>query len=159
MELLDYEGEIIEIAVLPNYRNNGYAQLLINNFVKFLSGKEFLYLEVRENNIKAIELYKKIGFEQYNIRKHYYRDGVNAILFRKKLISWKMKSLLELNQVAMETAVAVLKNRTELLANVVSSQIKTHMQFGGVMPEIASRLHLENVGYTIKAALDESKII
>jgi len=83
----DYEGEIIEIAVLPNYRNNGYAQLLINNFVKFLSGKEFLYLEVRENNIKAIELYKKIGFEQYNIRKHYYRDGVNAILFRKKLIS------------------------------------------------------------------------
>ena len=60
----DYEGEIIEIAVLPNYRNNGYAQLLINNFVKFLSGKEFLYLEVRENNIKAIELYKKIGFEQ-----------------------------------------------------------------------------------------------
>lgn len=57
-----------------------------------------------------------------------------------------------------ETAVAVLKNRTEVLANVVSSQIKTHMQFGGVMPEIASRLHLENVGYTIKAALDESKI-
>lgn len=83
----DYEGEIIEIAVLSDYRNNGYAQLLINNFVKFLSGKEFLYLEVRENNIKAIELYKKIGFEQYNIRKHYYRDGVNAILFRKKLIS------------------------------------------------------------------------
>ena len=61
-----------------------------------------IYLEVRENNIKAIELYKKIGFEQYNIRKHYYRDGVNAILFRKKLISWKMKSLLELNQVAMK---------------------------------------------------------
>ena len=86
-KIVAYEGEIIEIAVLPNYRNNGYAQLLINNFVKFLSGKEFLYLEVRENNIKAIELYKKIGFEQYNIRKHYYRDGVNAILFRKKLIS------------------------------------------------------------------------
>ena len=87
-EIFSIEKECFELlAVLPNYRNNGYAQLLINNFVKFLSGKEFLYLEVRENNIKAIELYKKIGFEQYNIRKHYYRDGVNAILFRKKLIS------------------------------------------------------------------------
>lgn len=83
----NYEGEIIEIAVLPNYRKNGYAQLLINSFIEFLNGKEFLYLEVRENNINAIKLYKKIGFEQYNIRKHYYRDGENAILFRKKLIS------------------------------------------------------------------------
>lgn len=57
-----------------------------------------------------------------------------------------------------ETAVAVLKNRTELLCNVISSQIATHIKFGGVMPEIASRLHLENVGYTIQTALEKAKI-
>lgn len=57
-----------------------------------------------------------------------------------------------------ETAVAVLKNRRDLLANIVSSQIKSHMQFGGVMPEIASRLHLENIGYTVRAALEESRV-
>ena len=64
-----------------------YDQYIIKKSKRILNCKNFLNIEIRENNIKAIELYKKIGFEQYNIRKHYYRDGVNAILFRKKLIS------------------------------------------------------------------------
>ena len=83
----DYEGEIIEVAVLPDCRRYGYATSLIDSFINFLVKREYLYLEVRKDNIKAIELYKKIGFEQYNIRKGYYRDGVDALLFRKKLIS------------------------------------------------------------------------
>ncbi len=57
-----------------------------------------------------------------------------------------------------ETSAAILKNRTELLSNVISTQIKTHQQFGGVMPEIASRLHLENVGYVLDTCFKEAKI-
>lgn len=44
-----------------------------------------------------------------------------------------------------ETAVALLKNGTELLANSVNTQIEDHKRFGGVYPELASRLHLENI--------------
>ena len=41
-----------------------------------------------------------------------------------------------------ETAVAVLKNGREVLANVVSTQIELHKKFGGVVPEVASRKHI-----------------
>lgn len=57
-----------------------------------------------------------------------------------------------------ETAIAILKNRTELLANVVSTQIAIHQKYGGVMPEIASRLHVENISCVLKEALEQSKI-
>ncbi|MBQ2776100.1 MAG: tRNA (adenosine(37)-N6)-threonylcarbamoyltransferase complex transferase subunit TsaD, partial [Peptococcaceae bacterium] len=42
-----------------------------------------------------------------------------------------------------ETAVAVIKNGHEMLSNVVSTQIEIHRRYGGVVPEIASRKHLE----------------
>ena len=54
-----------------------------------------------------------------------------------------------------ETAVAILKNG-ELKANVISSQIEVHQKYGGVMPEIASRLHLENIGAVLDEALKKS---
>jgi N6-L-threonylcarbamoyladenine synthase len=57
-----------------------------------------------------------------------------------------------------ETAVAILAEGKELLANLVSSQIKVHQQFGGVVPEIASRKHLEQVNRLISLALEEAKL-
>lgn len=56
-----------------------------------------------------------------------------------------------------ETAVAITKNG-ELLCNVISSQIEVHRKYGGVMPEIASRLHLENILPVLDEALAISKI-
>jgi N6-L-threonylcarbamoyladenine synthase len=55
-----------------------------------------------------------------------------------------------------ETAVGIVADGRELLANVISSQIDIHTQFGGVVPEIASRKHLENVNKVIAAALKEA---
>ena len=57
-----------------------------------------------------------------------------------------------------ETAFAILKNGKELLSNTISTQIATHVKFGGVMPEIASRLHLENIGYVFKECFETAKI-
>ena len=57
-----------------------------------------------------------------------------------------------------ETSIAILKNGKELLANVVSTQIETHKKFGGVMPEVASRLHVENITVCINKAMEEAKI-
>ncbi|MCQ9353605.1 tRNA (adenosine(37)-N6)-threonylcarbamoyltransferase complex transferase subunit TsaD, partial [Corynebacterium sp. 209RC1] len=42
-----------------------------------------------------------------------------------------------------ETSVAVLRNEAELLSNVIASQIASHQRFGGVVPEVASRHHVE----------------
>jgi N6-L-threonylcarbamoyladenine synthase len=61
-----------------------------------------------------------------------------------------------------ETAAAVIKENdkgtADILSNIVSSQIEEHKKFGGVVPELAARAHLENIEYIIDAALKESKI-
>jgi len=57
-----------------------------------------------------------------------------------------------------ETSVALLAEGREVLSNIISSQIKIHQVFGGVVPEIASRHHLENINSVLNQALDESQI-
>lgn len=57
-----------------------------------------------------------------------------------------------------ETAVAVVKNGREVLSNVINSQIKIHEKYGGVVPEIASRNHIETISGVTKQALEEAKI-
>ncbi len=68
------------------------------------------------------------------------------------------KIILAIESSCDETSIAVLKNDTELLANIVSTQIAIHQKYGGVMPEIASRLHVENIGVVLKEALETAKI-
>ncbi|MDE5757714.1 MAG: tRNA (adenosine(37)-N6)-threonylcarbamoyltransferase complex transferase subunit TsaD, partial [Allobaculum sp.] len=55
-----------------------------------------------------------------------------------------------------ETAASVVKDQREVLSSVVSSQIDTHTQFGGVVPEVASRLHVENISVVIQEAIEKS---
>lgn len=57
-----------------------------------------------------------------------------------------------------ETAAAVVKNGREVLSNVISSQIELHKLYGGVVPEIASRKHVEKINQVIKEALEEAHI-
>lgn len=56
-----------------------------------------------------------------------------------------------------ETSVSIVKNGREVLSNTILSQIKTHQLYGGVVPEIASREHLEAINYVIKQSLEEAK--
>lgn len=57
-----------------------------------------------------------------------------------------------------ETAAAVVKNGREVLSNIISSQIVIHRKFGGVVPEIASRKHIENIMPVIDEALQQAKV-
>jgi putative glycoprotease GCP len=57
-----------------------------------------------------------------------------------------------------ETAAAVVKNGKEVLSNVISSQVALHAEFGGVVPEIASRNHLEKIDEVIRLAVKEAGI-
>ncbi len=55
-----------------------------------------------------------------------------------------------------ETAAAIVKNGRQILSNVINSQIKIHQQFGGVVPEIASRKHIENIAGVVDGAFQEA---
>ncbi|SFB26331.1 MULTISPECIES: tRNA (adenosine(37)-N6)-threonylcarbamoyltransferase complex transferase subunit TsaD [unclassified Bacillus (in: firmicutes)] len=57
-----------------------------------------------------------------------------------------------------ETAVAIVKNGTEIITNVVASQIESHKRFGGVVPEIASRHHVEQITLVIEEAMKKAEI-
>ena len=57
-----------------------------------------------------------------------------------------------------ETAAAVVKNGREVLSNVISSQIEIHEKFGGVVPEIASRNHVEAISNVVKKALKDANV-
>lgn len=57
-----------------------------------------------------------------------------------------------------ETAASVVKNGREILSNIISSQIDIHTLYGGVVPEIASRKHIERINQVIEEALLEAKV-
>lgn len=57
-----------------------------------------------------------------------------------------------------ETSVAVIENGNKILSNIVATQIKSHKRFGGVVPEVASRHHIEQVTYCIDDALCEANV-
>lgn len=57
-----------------------------------------------------------------------------------------------------ETSVSVVKNGREVLSNVINSQIKIHEQYGGVVPEIASRSHVEVINAVMKEALKKAGV-
>jgi len=58
-----------------------------------------------------------------------------------------------------ETSVAILKNEDQLLSNIIASQVESHKRFGGVVPEVASRHHVEVITLCIQDALQEAGII
>ena len=66
-----------------------------------------------------------------------------------------MTRILAIESSCDETAVAITEDG-KLLCNVISSQVAVHAKYGGVMPEIASRLHCENIDVCLKEALEQS---
>lgn len=57
-----------------------------------------------------------------------------------------------------ETAASVVKNGREVLSNIVNSQIEIHTQYGGVVPEIASRNHIDNISTVVQEAIKQANI-
>lgn len=66
--------------------------------------------------------------------------------------------LLAIESSCDETACAIVKNGHEILSNIVSSQIDVHSQYGGVVPEVASRIHVENISIVIREALKAAAV-
>ena len=68
-----------------------------------------------------------------------------------------MSRILAIESSCDETAVAITDDG-KLLANIVSSQVAVHVKYGGVMPEVASRLHTENIDVCLKEALEQAHL-
>lgn len=68
------------------------------------------------------------------------------------------KYILAIESSCDETSAAVVVNGREVLSNIIASQIDTHKKFGGVVPEVASRMHIEVVSGVVREALEEAGV-
>lgn len=68
------------------------------------------------------------------------------------------KYILAIESSCDETSAAVVLNGREILSNVIASQISTHEQYGGVVPEVASRMHIEAISGVVEEALLKANI-
>ncbi|NLZ47911.1 MAG: tRNA (adenosine(37)-N6)-threonylcarbamoyltransferase complex transferase subunit TsaD [Clostridiales bacterium] len=68
------------------------------------------------------------------------------------------KLILSIESSCDETAAAVVKNGREVLSNIIATQIETHKVYGGVVPEVASRIHIEVIDKVVKEALEKAGV-
>lgn len=83
MQLAAGEGDILRVAVVPEYRRLGIGRALLEEC--FSSNRlDTVYLDVRENNIPAIKLYESFGFIKTGVRKNYYSNPTEDAVIMKK---------------------------------------------------------------------------
>ena len=172
------EADIQTIAVDPSARRNGLGRVLVQSLVTEARkrGAREVFLEVRADNPAAQALYRSLGFEHLATRTHYYQpDDVDALVMRLAVsdahTAWAAPDpalssapedpggplVLGIETSCDETGVGIVRGST-LLANTVSSSMDEHARYGGVVPEIAARAHLEALEPTLRAALTEAGV-
>tara|TARA_Y100000996_G_C22428717_1_gene604691 strand:- start:404 stop:826 length:423 start_codon:yes stop_codon:yes gene_type:complete len=82
--ILDHEYHLNNIAVLKSERRKGIAKKMIDNIIFNFKIKN-IHLEVSRLNSNAINLYEKIGFHKNGLRKRYYHNGSDAILYKMEI--------------------------------------------------------------------------
>ncbi|WP_457974875.1 ribosomal protein S18-alanine N-acetyltransferase [Arthrobacter sp. D1-17] len=80
-------ADVQTIAVVPEYEGRGIGSALLRELISEgrRRGAADLLLEVRADNPRAQQLYRRFGFEQIHVRRKYYRDGVDALIMRLEL--------------------------------------------------------------------------
>lgn len=82
----DDSMEILNFVVDEEYQRQGVGSLLFNTLLNMYDKTKSIVLEVRYNNEKGISFYKKNNFNVISIRKHYYKNGDDAIVMMKEII-------------------------------------------------------------------------
>ena len=82
----DDSMEILNFVVDEAYQRQGIGSLLFNTLLEMYDKTKSIVLEVRYNNEKGISFYKKNNFNLISIRKHYYKNGDDAIVMMKEII-------------------------------------------------------------------------
>ncbi|WP_295645424.1 tRNA (adenosine(37)-N6)-threonylcarbamoyltransferase complex transferase subunit TsaD [uncultured Corynebacterium sp.] len=182
----DPEGEIHTIGLLPDYQGRGLSHRLLQPLLDVADRlRAPVFLEVREGNDPAVGLYRRYGFEKVGLRKNYYQpSGANAwTMVRAAVNSDDGQStvkngsqpitgnsaprvILGIESSCDETGVGIVRINPDsdpaqpdlhILADQVASSMSEHARFGGVVPEIASRAHLEAMQPTMRAALQQAR--
>ncbi len=153
----DLSGDITTVGVAKNHQGRGLGRSLVDALVTRAkrSGAEQLFLEVKKSNESAIYLYESSGFEKIDIRKNYYQpSGEDAIVMR---LTIHQPVVLGIESSCDETGIGIVRGN-RLLANALHSSMEEHAKYGGVVPEVAARAHLEALSPTLDKALSESGI-
>ena len=156
------QADIQTIAVREDKRGLGIGRMLMDTLTAQaveLDAKQ-IFLEVRADNSVAQKLYKLFGFKQIGTRKKYYQpDGVDAFIMKTDLKSKVNKEpvVLGIETSCDETGVGIVRGNA-LLANIISSSMDKHAIFGGVVPEIAARAHLEALTPVLDEALEKANL-
>ena len=145
--------EINQIEVLKSEQHKGIGTLLMDYLIK---KNMDITLEVKKDNVNAIKLYEKFSFKKVAIRKGYY-NGVDGVLMERKVgDNMKDTYILGIESSCDETSCSIVKNGCEEIATIISSQIDIHKDYGGVVPEIASRNHVKNITIVIEECLEKA---
>lgn len=174
----DNKMELLKIAVDKNFQNQGIAKKIISyiaNDMRDLGAVETI-LEVRKSNESAQKFYEKIGLKKIANRKNYYSNGEDAIIMTGPLPilsedvggmnlqtnnntnsknTLKHPIIFSIESSCDETACAITCDG-QVISDIVASQINFHKRFGGVVPEIASRKHIEAIVSVADECLDRS---
>ncbi len=178
VRILD-EAHVTTISVRPDCRHRGVAMGLMLRMLDDLESSDvrWLTLEVRKSNRAAINLYHRFGFRVRGERKKYYLDNYEDayIMWTEDVQSPEYRRMAEelrrtlsprrdgplilgLETSCDETGAAVCGGG-EIISNVVASQVDLHRRYGGVVPELASRAHLEQLLPVTDQALEEAGIV
>ncbi len=150
--------EIANFNILEQYQNNHYGSKLLEEVIMRSIDKKNITLEVRCDNNKAIKIYQKYGFKKKAIRKNYYH-GIDGILMEKEMNNMKKDIyVLGIESSCDETSISIIKNGIEEISTVTSTQIDIHKDYGGVVPEIASRNHIKNVTIVLEECLNKANM-
>ncbi len=176
--VVDGDLQVLKVAVDPSMRRRGVARELLARVADDARslGAKTCSLEVRVSNEGAQRFYHALGLADVGTRPRYYSDREDALIMAGPLpveahgvagmelkhlegaarSSEKRPLILAIESSCDETAAAVVNGEGRLLSDVVASQIGFHARFGGVVPEIASRKHIEAICGVCAEALDSA---
>lgn len=183
----DPEAEIHTIGIIPEWQGKGLSKLLMDPLVAVADRlRAPIFLEVRTDNRPAVGLYERYDFAIEGTRRAYYQpSGADAFtMVRSGFVSDATPApdietsnrptyIMGIESSCDETGVGIVAStvsadgdaaaggeaaaQLEIVANKVASSMEQHARFGGVVPEIASRAHLEAMQPTMRAALAEAR--
>ncbi|MGI6032449.1 MAG: tRNA (adenosine(37)-N6)-threonylcarbamoyltransferase complex transferase subunit TsaD [Coriobacteriales bacterium] len=186
-QVVDGELCILIVCVDPAERRQGIATRLLERVATDARAlaAETITLEVRTDNIGAQALYHRLGLSDVGVRPHYYKGRDDALIMRGALplaIDAKTGAggirvthpdtpvgassasehpgplILAIESSCDETAASIIDGKRSVLSDVIASQIDFHARFGGVVPEIASRKHIEAIVPTVMCTLEDAGV-
>jgi len=170
-----HQSDIMTIAIAEQHRGLGLGRKLMNRLLEVAKANNSteVFLEVRADNPVAQALYRSLGFEQIDLRRAYYQpENIDAVIMKLDFTNHDAPGepepsahqantseplVLGIESSCDETGIGIVRGTT-LLANVISSSMDQHARFGGVVPEIAARAHLEALQPAIREALKTAQV-